>query len=153
MGPPGHFALAFAAKSAAHKIPLGYLLVASEILDLFAYTFMAVGIEHLTPKPAFPWSHGLFMSVVWSSAAGGITYFFSRNPKTSLILGLVVFSHWIMDFISHAPDLPLLFNGSPLVGLGLENSIIVGILMEFGLLAAGLTIYFTTKKRHPSHST
>ena len=68
----------------------------------------------------------------------------------SLIFGLVVFSHWVLDFIAHSHDLPLLFNGSTLVGLGLESSIIVGIIMEFSMLAVGVAIYILARKRKKS---
>jgi hypothetical protein len=147
MGPPGHFAIAFAAKPAAPKAPLWLLLVATEILDLLAFAFMAIGIEHGAPDPSLAWSHGLFMSVVWSVAAGTIVFFFYRDRRTSIAIGLLVFSHWGLDFISHTRDLPLLFNGSPLVGLGLESSIPVGIIMEFSMLAVGVAIYLLTKRR------
>ena len=144
MGPPGHFAIALAARP---KAPVWLLLVASEVLDLLAFAFMAIGIEHAEPEPSFAWSHGLFMSVVWSVVAGGITLFFFRSRRTSLVIGLLVFSHWILDFISHTPDLPLLFNGSPLVGLGLESSILVGVILEFSMLAGGIAIYLLTRNR------
>ncbi len=147
MGPPGHFAIAFAAKPAAPKAPLWLLLVATEILDLLAFTFMAIGIEHAAPDPSFAWSHGLFMSVVWSVVTGTIAFLFYRDRRTSIAIGLLVFSHWVLDFISHSRDLPLLFNGSPLVGLGLESSIPVGIVMEFSMLAGGVAIYLLTRKR------
>jgi hypothetical protein len=147
MGPPGHFAIAFAAKPAAPKLPLWLLLVATEILDLFAFGFMAIGIEHGAPNPDLAWSHGLFMAVVWSAVAGVITFLFSRDRKISVILGLIVFSHWVLDFISHSLDLPLLFNGSPLVGLGLESSLIVGIIMEFSMLVVGVAIYLLARKK------
>jgi hypothetical protein len=54
----------------------------------------------------------------------------------------------VLDFISHDSSLPLLFDGSPLVGLGLEKSLIVGLIMEFSLLAAGIAIYLVTRKSH-----
>jgi len=148
MGPPGHFAIAFAAKPAATKLPLWLLLVASEILDLLCFGFMAIGIEHGAPNPQLAWSHGLFMSAVWSAIAGVITYLFIRDRKVSIIFGLVVFSHWVLDFIAHSHDLPLLFNGSPLVGLGLEKSLVAGIIMEFSMLAGGVAIYLFARKRN-----
>ncbi len=61
------------------------------------------------------------MSAAWSAAAGAIPFFITRDRKISLVIGLAVLSHWIFDFISHSPDLPLLFNNSHLVGLGLES--------------------------------
>ena len=148
MGPPGHFAIAFAAKPAAPKAPLWVLLVATEILDLLAFAFMAFGIEHGAPDPSLAWSHGLFMSVVWSAVSGAMAFLFYRDHRTSIAIGLLVFSHWVLDFISHPPDLPVLFGGSPRVGLGLESSIAVGIIMEFGMLAGGIAIYWFARKRN-----
>jgi hypothetical protein len=147
MGPPGHFAIALTAKAAAPKLPLWILLVASEILDLLCFGFIAIGIEHVAPDPALAWSHGLFMSIVWSAIAAATGLLLYRDRTAGILLGLVVLSHWVLDFIAHSPDLPLLFNGSPLVGLGLENSILFGIILEFGMLAAGAGVYFFARKR------
>jgi hypothetical protein len=146
MGPPGHLAIAFAVKPVVPKAPLWLLLTATEILDLLAFAFMAIGIEHVAPEPSFAWSHGLFMSVIWSAAAGAIVFLFFKNRRTGILIGLLVFSHWVLDFISHTRDLPLFFNGSPLVGLGLESSILAGIIIEFSMLAVGVTIYIRTRK-------
>lgn len=146
MGPPGHLAIAFAAKHTAPKSSLWLLLAATEILDLLAFAFMAIGIEHVAPEPSFAWSHGLFMSVVWSVVTGAVAFLLSKNHRTGTIVGLLVFSHWVLDFISHYRDLPLFFDGSPLVGLGLESSILVGIIIEFSMLAGGVTLYMLTRK-------
>jgi hypothetical protein len=147
VGPPGHFAIAFAAKPVAPKAPLWLLLLASEFLDLLCFGFMALGIERGAPNPSLAWSHGLFMSAVWSGVTGAVTFLFYRDRRTSIVLSLVVFSHWILDFIAHSHDLPLLFNGSPMVGLGLENSLVLGIIMELVLLAAGVAIYLVAKRK------
>lgn len=146
MGPPGHIAVAFAAKPAVPRASLWVLIVATEVLDLLCFGFLAAGIERTGPGQ-FPWSHGLFMSVVWSAAGGVIAHLFYRDRRTSLAIGLLVFSHWVVDFISHSGDLPLLFSGSPLVGLGLESSLVVGVVMEFGMLAVGIGIYLLARKR------
>src|SRR3972149_2830182 len=163
MGPPGHLAIAFVAKTTAPKAPLWILLVATEVLDLLSYGFHAIGIEDfgvshtdlnrgvtvLSPA-SIPWSHGLFMSVVWSLVAAAIAFLIYRERRASSIIGLVVFSHWVLDFIVHPPELPLLFSGSPTVGLGLWTSgpgLIVSGILEFGLLAGGIAIYIVTRKR------
>ena len=47
-------------------------------------------------------------------------------------------------------NLPLFFDGSPLIGLGLENSGIGFLFMtilDLLLLAAGISIYFMARKR------
>ncbi len=154
---PGHFGVALVAKPLAPKAPLWSLLVASETLDLLCFGFISLGIEKtgasqvdqqhgiqmITPGVIFL-SHGLLMSLVWSAAAGAATYLFLRDRRASPIVALVVFSHWILDFIVHQPDLPLAFAGSTIVGLGLWGSglgLILSGLLEILLIAGGLYIY------------
>jgi hypothetical protein len=163
MGPPGHLGVGFAAKRVAPKAPLWVLLMASEVLDLLSFVFIAAGIErlgvttvdlsqgiqYLSPA-SVPWSHGLFMSVVWSVLAGAIAYLVYRDRRTGLVLGLVVFSHWVLDLIVHLPDLPLLFEGSPVVGLALWGSgtgLVVSGILELALLAGGVAVYVVTRKQ------
>jgi hypothetical protein len=158
----GHLAVGFAAKPIAPQIPLWALLVASEVNDLAYFVFTAVGVEqkvdttmdftkgvtYLTAS-SNPWSHGLFMSVVYSVAASAVTYLFLRDRRSASVVGGVVFSHWILDFLMHS-NLPLLFNNSPLLGIGLENSgpgFIVMTVLDLCLLVAGFVIYFRSRKR------
>lgn len=160
---PGHLGVGFAAKSVAPKAPLWSLLVASEAIDLLCFVFVGVGIEKMavwdsdisqgmsviTPGST-PWPHGLFMSVVWSILFGVIAYLFSKERRTSIVIGLVIFSHWILDFITHPPDLPLLFEGSPNLGLGLWSSgpgLIISGILEFVILGAGIAIYIIWRRR------
>jgi membrane-bound metal-dependent hydrolase YbcI (DUF457 family) len=158
----GHLAIGFAAKPAAPKVSLWVLLAASEVNEILYFAFTAIGIEH---KAAFtmdfnqgvkyltqgsnPWSHGLFMSVVWSVLAAAIAYHFYRERRTAGVIRLVVFSHWVLDFLMHS-NLPVLFDGSPLVGLGLENSglgFIFMTVLDLVLLAGGIAIYLVMRKR------
>jgi hypothetical protein len=166
---PGHFAIAFAAKPVAPRAPLWTLLVASETLDLLCFGCVAIGLEKfgvtqvsiadgikiLTPG-SIPWSHGLFMSLVWSALVAVVAYLVFRDRRASGVLGLVVFSHWVLDFIVHLPDLPLFFDGSPKVGLGLWATgpgLIVSGVLEVVLLAGGLAIYVVTRKRNDAQQT
>jgi hypothetical protein len=159
---PGHFAVAFAVKPVAPKAPLWTLLAASEALDLLAFGFVAAGIEktgvrqtdithgihNITPS-WIPWSHGLFMSLVWSALAAGIAYLFFRDRRASGMVGLAVFSHWVLDFIVHVHDLPLFFAGSPKAGLGLWGSgpgLILSGILEILLLAGGIAIYILWRR-------
>lgn len=163
MGPPGHLGVAFAAKPATPKAPLWALLVVSEALDILSMGFVAVGIEKMAESQtnfrqgvqimtpgSIPWSHGLFMSMVWSLLFGGLAYLLTRDRRSSAITGLVVFSHWVLDFIVHLPDLPLLFAGSPEVGLGLWASgpgFVASMILEFVLLGGGVAIYALWRKK------
>lgn len=160
---PGHLGIGLAAKPVIPKAPLWVLLVASEALDLLSAMFIAVGIERMavsqidfehgiqtiTPG-SVPWSHGLFMSVVWSLFFAAIAYLVFKDWKTSGMIGLVTFSHWILDFIVHSPDLPILFSNSPELGLGLWTSgpgLILSIILELALLIGGVAIYLVARKR------
>jgi hypothetical protein len=152
----GHFAAGFAAKPLTPKMPLWVLLAASETNELLYFVFTSMGIESkaaLTMDFAHgvkyltttvnPWSHGLFMSGVWSVLAGGITYLFCRDKRTAGVMGLVVFSHWLLDFLMHS-NLPLFFGNSPLLGLGLENSgpgFVFMTILDLVLLGSGIAIY------------
>ena len=160
----GHIAPALFAKSAAPKVPLLALVIAAETNDILYFLFSSVGIEakgvitamdfsqgvkYLAPV-SNPWSHGLFMSIIWAVLAAAIAFFFYRDRRISAILGLVVFSHWLLDFLMHA-NLPLFFDGSPQVGLGLENSgtgFLVMTIFDILLIAAGTVFYFNARKRN-----
>jgi membrane-bound metal-dependent hydrolase YbcI (DUF457 family) len=158
----GHFAAGLAAKPAAPQASLWVLLAASEANELLYFIFTTAGVEH---KAAFtmninqgvryltsgsnPWSHGLFMSIVWSVAAAVIAFLFYRQRRTAGIIGLVVFSHWGLDFLMHS-NLPLFFDGSPRVGLGLENSgpgFIFITVLDIVLLVGGMAVYLISRKR------
>jgi membrane-bound metal-dependent hydrolase YbcI (DUF457 family) len=159
----GHLSPAFAAKSVTPEVPLWVLLIAGETNDILYFLFSSAGIEpkaamtvmdfnqgvkYLTPV-SNPWSHGLFMSVIWALTAAAIAFLFYLDRRASGVIGLVVFSHWLLDFLMHS-NLPLFFDGSPQVGLGLENSgsgFLFMTVLDLVLLAAGITIYFRARKR------
>lgn len=160
----GHLAAGFSAKPIIPEVPLWVLLVAGETNDLLYFFFSSIGMEskavftmdfvhgvrYLT-QTANPWSHGLVMSMVWSIAAAYVAYLFYRKLRTAGVVGLVVFSHWILDFLMH-PNLPLLLGDTPLLGLGLENSGIGFLFMTFIdllLLGSGIVLYAKTRVRKP----
>ena len=163
---PGHLGVAFAAKPLTPKAPLWTLLVASEALDLLSFIFISLGVEEMalsqmdfqgglqTLAPgSIPWSHGFTMSVAWSLLFAGISHLFTKDWKASGVIGLVTFSHWVLDFIVHPPDLPLLFQGSPELGLGLWTSgagFIFSLVLELVLIGGGLVIYLLWRKRQVS---
>ena len=162
MGPIGHFSVGLAAKTMAAKVPLGILLLATWILDVLAIVFGFAGIEK-AGNIGNPWSHGLFMSIVWSVLAALLITRIYRDRRAGMVVGLLVLSHWVLDFISHPipfssfswrswqwsyghplpSDLPLLFGSSPKVGLGLYNSIsaVEATVLEFGMFLLGVAIY------------
>ena len=151
----GHIGVGLAAKPAAPRAPLGALLFAATAIDTLSGAFMIAGIESVDPATGAStiyWSHSLFMSIVWSLAGFALAYLLTRDRRSSIVIGLLVFSHWLLDYISHPmgmgrqlpPDIPLLFEGSSKVGLGLYNSVAAALITDLGLLLAGITIYLVT---------
>ncbi len=72
-----------------------------------------------------------------------------KDRRSGLLLGFVVFSHWLLDFMMHS-NLPLFFNGSPLVGFGLENSgpgLLFMTIFDLVILSGGILVYFRAKKQ------
>jgi hypothetical protein len=152
----GHIAVGMAAKPFTPTVRLGVLLLAAMAIDTLCGLFVLVGIEWTDAGGAsyIPWSHGLFMAVVWSAAGFALSFLLSRDRRTALVIGLLVYSHWLLDFISHPMgmgkvlprDLPLLFGGSPKVGLGLYNSLPAALLTDLGMLAGAFALYLSTTR-------
>ncbi len=152
----GHNAVAFAAKRAAPRTSLGTLTAAAVLLDLIWPVLVILAVEHFQIRPGitafspfdftyYPWSHSLVMSLVWSILFGALYFAVTRYGGGAVVVGLLVFSHWALDFIVHRPDLPL-YPGGPKVGLGLWSSVAGTIIVESFLYIAGVWIYLRTTR-------
>ncbi|MDZ7692480.1 MAG: hypothetical protein U5K69_15325 [Balneolaceae bacterium] len=143
----GHFGLGLAAKKSAPAVSLGTLLLAAQFVDLLWPTFLLLGWERVAIEPGittvtplnfthYPISHSLLASIGWGFLLGAIYYAIKRNTKASVIIGMLVVSHWFLDVIVHRPDLPIFPGGATLVGFGLWNSLggtlVVESLLFFG---------------------
>lgn len=159
----GHFAVGFAAKRVAPKTSLTVLLTAALFLDVLWPVFLWLGIEQVRIRPgdtaftplefvSYPWSHSLAMALVWSVLIGILYRARTAYVTGAIWTGILVFSHWVLDFVSHRPDLPLV-PGGPKVGLGLWNSVTATATVEIAMFVVGLAIYLgtTRAKRWPGH--
>jgi hypothetical protein len=160
----GHIGFGFASKPIIPKVHLIVLLVATELIDILWAIFYFTGIDRGSVGiDTSPWSHSLFMSVIWSLVAGLLITRLYHDLRSGLVIGLLVFSHWVIDFITHPmgalfgnkplpPDLPLFFSGSPKVGLGLYNhSFTIAIVSDMLILVIGLTIYIWYRIKLSKH--
>jgi len=80
------------------------------------------------------------MTLVWGAVAGTIAYVMLKDKRSAWLVAVVVVSHWLLDFLTHMPDLPL-WPGGPRVGLGLWNSIPGTMIVEGGMLLAAVVFY------------
>ncbi|MEA2568728.1 MAG: hypothetical protein QOI24_729 [Acidobacteriota bacterium] len=147
----GHNAVGFASKRAAPRVSLGLLMAAPMLLDLIWPILLLGGVEHMridagntrfTPLDFYdyPWSHSLLMACVWGLLFGGAYFVRTRDRRAGFILFLGVVSHWLFDFFTHRPDLPL-WPGGPKVGLGLWNFPAATIVVESLLFIGGVALY------------
>jgi membrane-bound metal-dependent hydrolase YbcI (DUF457 family) len=148
----GHFGIALAAKRAAPRTSLGMLVAAAQLLDLIWPPLVLAGIEKVRIDPgntrftpldfeSYPWSHSLLMAALWSIVAAAAYWAARRYGRGALVVGLAVFSHWALDFITHRPDLPLYPGSRVNAGLGLWNSVPATMIVEGAIFAFGVWLY------------
>ena len=156
----GHYSVAFAVKSERNRIPLWVLFIAVQFLDYIWATLVLLGIEKLRVIKGFtagsmldsyfhPYSHSLIAAIAWSGVAAlGYWAISSRHPESfrgyrasaALIVGLAVFSHWILDLIAHPRDLAI-YDNKWKVGFGLWNYRDPEFALEIALLGFGIVLY------------
>lgn len=160
-----HIGIGLATKRFVPQIPLWVLLISVMVIDILSFIFLFA-----------TWiSHGLFMAVIWSIISMLIIVFIrirltpknvqnqGRNPsiwrmdiwKLSIVIGLLVFSHWVLDFIGWpmsaldptAPGVPLLFDDNLNIGLGVYSTWFGALLMDIGIFIVGLVVYIYYLKK------
>jgi hypothetical protein len=150
----GHFAAGFAGKKMAPRASLGTFLAAGLFLDIVWPPFLLSGIETvkivpgLTPFSPFdfvsyPWSHSLLAAVFWSIVFGGVYHLLRRDASTAKILSAVVFSHWVLDWVTHRADLQLAPGVAFKTGLGLWGSVPATVAVE-GMLFLGAVWWYAS---------
>ncbi len=139
----GHIALGFAAKRFAPRTSLGSLIASAEMADILFPLFVVLGWESAgfvsgtnpflsLTLDHYPLSHSLLALVAWGAVVG-LLYRWRRGYKRGAVaISALVVSHWVLDFVTHRPDMPL-WPGGPKVGLELWASVPGTIVVE-GLL-------------------
>jgi hypothetical protein len=153
----GHFAVALAAKRAAPELSLGTLFLAAQLADLVWPTLVMLGVERFEIRPGitavtpldfihYPYSHSLLGMAGGAVFLGLLHIAFRRNARAAVILVAVVLSHWLLDVVSHRPDVPVTIHGEVRLGLGLWNSLAATLVVEGLALAAGVALYVGTTR-------
>ena len=149
----GHFAIGLLARKKETQPSLALMFVAVQFLDLLWPVLVLMGIESLAIDPGntklthldfeyYPYSHSLLMALVWSVLFGVVYYVFKKNRNGALLLGGLVFSHWVLDLITHRPDLPLSPFSETKVGFGLWNYPVAEIILELAIFGLGAFLYY-----------
>ncbi len=152
----GHFAVGLAAKRAAPRTSLGTLFAAAQLLDLVWPALVVAGVEKVRVDPgntaftpldfvSYPWTHSLVMALVWAAAFALAYRARTGSARGAWVVGALVVSHWVLDFVTHRPDLPLA-PGARKVGLGLWSSVAATVVVEGALFAIGVYLYATATR-------
>jgi hypothetical protein len=159
----GHLAVALAARPAARRAPLAGLVAGAFALDLIWPVLLLAGVERVRVVPGYtvftplmfehyPWSHSLSMALVWAIVIGRIAALLLRSVRAGVAIGIAVASHWVLDFVTHVPDLPL-WPGGPRFGLGLWNSIPATLLVEGAVFAVSIAVYLRATRARNARGT
>jgi hypothetical protein len=148
----GHIAVGFASRRVAPRASLGWLMTAPVFADLLWPIFLLLGWERVRIDPgntaytpldfvSYPISHSLLTLVGWGVLLGAIYWTLSRDRTGAVVIALGVVSHWVLDWITHRPDMPVVPWGGPKLGLSLWNSVPGTMVVELLMFAAGIWLY------------
>lgn len=153
----GHFGAGLTAKKFSKSASLGTYFMAAQWIDLIWPILLLLGIEKVVVKPGvsavtpldftyYPFTHSLVGVLVWGILFGLVYFFIKKDKKTSIVMGILVISHWFLDLLVHIPDLPILPGEGIKVGLGLWNSFAATIILEGLIFGLGVYFYYKVTK-------
>jgi hypothetical protein len=151
----GHLAVGLTGKRIEPKISLGTWILAVLLADLLVFPLLIAGIEHVRVQPGvatnrivadMPYSHSLLMDAIWAGLFAAFYLIWRSYARGAWLLFAAVLSHWVLDFVSHRPDMLLAPGTRAVFGLGLWNSIPATVIIEGGLWILAILIYVRSTK-------
>jgi len=150
----GHFGVAFGLKRMAPRASLAALMTATAWADILWTVFLLLGWEHVRIAVGdtnwapldlydYPWSHSFLMLAAWGCVLALLYRAWKSDRAGAWAIAIGVLSHWVLDWVTHRPDMPL-YPGGPKFGLGLWNSITGTWVVELAVFFAGVWIYAAT---------
>jgi hypothetical protein len=149
----GHFAVAFGAKKYAPQVSLGVLFLACQLADIIWPNLVLLGIEKVEVEPGitvitplnflyYPWSHSLVAMLLWSIIFAVLYVVLRRaGTRAAIVIGVVALSHWVLDVLTHRPDMPVTLNSPVRLGAGLWNVPVLAVALELVMFALGVWLY------------
>ena len=151
----GHFGFAAMVKARERQAPLWALMLASVWLDVVFVPLYLTGIETIVRAAGTHGSYGAgiihadythsLVGAALLAAVFGLVCAAPWGRRTGIVLGLVVFSHWVLDLVVHRADMPLLpgnVGNFARLGFGLWRYPAVAALVELALVVAGAWLYW-----------
>lgn len=150
----GHFGFAALVKSRERQAPLWALMLATVWLDIVFVPLFVAGVETVAfvGRPGdygagiihADYTHSLIGAIALS-VVFGLAFGRRWGARTAIVLGLVSFSHWVLDLLVHRADMPL-FPGHDLnqlrFGIGLWRYPWTAAGVELLLVVMGAWLYW-----------
>jgi hypothetical protein len=154
----GHYSAGLIAKRIEPRLSLASVMLAAMLADFLWCLFLIAGLEEVAAKPGVTvlagmraidvlearkimLSHSLAMDIVWAGVFAGAYFLWRRYAYGAFILFGAVLSHWLLDFVSHPPDMPLFPGVERYFGLGLWSSIRATVVVEGALWLIAILLY------------
>ncbi len=144
------------------RTSLVWFVAAVTLVDLIWPIFLLAGLERVRIDPgntaftplafeSYPWTHSLLMGVVWGAAFGALARWRGVPGQTAALLGALVVSHWLLDLVTHRPDLPIWPWPNGAYGLGLWNSIAGTVAIEGVMWIAAIVLFLGARRPRGLH--
>jgi membrane-bound metal-dependent hydrolase YbcI (DUF457 family) len=147
----GHFAVSLVGKRVEPALSLGTLVFAAMFADVLAFILVSAGIERFRITTDVQrnrlvgenivYSHSLLMDTLWGVLLALAYYLWRRRARGAWILFAAVVSHWVLDAVSHRPDMQIGPGIPGVFGLGLWNSIPATLIVEGGMWLLAMVLY------------
>jgi len=148
----GHFAMGLAASRLEKRLALGTALLASQLPDAIWPYLLLTGAEKVSIVPgdtamtplrfdSYPWSHSLLMVTVAGLVLAGLYRAMGGGTRAAAFVAALAVSHWLLDFMTHRPDMPVAPWSDLKLGLGMWNSVPLTVIVE-GLMYAGAVAFY-----------
>jgi hypothetical protein len=144
----GHLGVGLIGKRVEPKISLGTWILAVLLADLVCFPLLILRVERFQGVVGgIPYSHSLLMNAIWAVLFAAGYFLLRRYSRGAWLLFGAVLSHWVLDVISHKPDMQLAPGVDTVWGLGLWNSVPATLVIEGGFWVLAVIIYL--RATHP----
>lgn len=151
----GHLGAGLALKGRCKGVSLGALFFAAMLPDVVLWALALGGVESVRAPAGyrtaadltfeFPFSHSLVSSLALSLTGAVVCWWLwgdhPSRARAALVVASAVFSHFVLDWLVHIPEMPVLGNDSPKLGLGLWRHLTLAWIVEGSLAFAGLWLF------------
>lgn len=156
----GHFGLAAAVKAREPQMPVWSLMLATQLLDVVFLVLYGLGLEGFRSATGGGTGYGqLYIIADYSHSLVGalaislvalIVASVAWGRRSGLIIGFMVFSHWLLDLLVHRADMPILPGNAgnlPRLGLSLWAIPWLSAFVELCILLTGAYLYYHAAMR------